>query len=233
MHRPHAVGRAHRDGTQRRAREDQEPGDTEANEDERRARGREHALQREGDDGAEVSARISELVERRAPVGGPERELEDAGRGDREECERECEPQALDGRVASDERDADDDEGDRHGQAHPTDEQPDALAERLADDARPVGVDAEAGDERDEQAREPGEVSLVAVDRLAPPGPSRGGRARALRRLGARLRLLAGDHSSHNANSSNISNTGVAWAPAGEPCSGHEMDERRFQRARP
>ena len=89
VHRPHAVGRAHRDGTQRRAREDQEAGDTEADEDERRARGREHALQREGDDRAEIATRVSELIERRAPVGGPERELQEAGRRDREECERE------------------------------------------------------------------------------------------------------------------------------------------------
>ncbi len=89
MHRPHAVSRAHCDGTQRRAREDQEAGDTETDEHERRARRREHALQREGDERAEISTRISELVERRAPVGRPERELQQTGRRHREECERE------------------------------------------------------------------------------------------------------------------------------------------------
>ena len=180
VHRPHAVGRAHRDGTQRRAREDQQAGDTEADEDERRARGREHALQREGDDRAEIPTRVSELIERRAPVGGPERQLQETGRRDREERERDREPQSLDGRAAPDERDADNAEGDRHGEAHPADEQPDALAERLADDSRPLGVDAEAGDEGNEQAGEPGEISLVPVDRLPPPGPPRCGRARAL-----------------------------------------------------
>ena len=175
VHRPHAVGRAHRDGTQRRAREDQQAGDTEADEDERRARGREHALQREGDDRAEIPP-----ASLNSSSGAPQSE------GPSASCRRPVaetvrSANAIESRSRSTgarpriERDADNAEGDRHGEAHPADEQPDALAERLADDSRPLGVDAEAGDEGNEQAGEPGEISLVPVDRLPPPGPPRCG----------------------------------------------------------
>ena len=81
---------------------------------------------------------------------------------------------------APDERDADEDERDRHREPHPSDEEPDALAQGGADDAGPVRVDPETRDDREHEAGEPGEVALVARDRL-PPSARIGGGPRRLR----------------------------------------------------
>jgi hypothetical protein len=122
VHRPDAVCRTHRNRSQGRAGQDQQPGDAEADEHERRAGSRQDALQRDGHDRAEVSARISELVDRSAPLRWTERELQEPCCRDGQKREREREPQPLDGSAATDERDADARERDRGGEAHPADE---------------------------------------------------------------------------------------------------------------
>ncbi len=237
MHWSHSVGRTRRDGTQGRPSEDEETRDPEPDEHQRRARGREHPLERQRDDRSQVATGVAELVDWSTPPIGPERELQQAGRRDRDQREPETEPQPLDGCTATDERDADARERDRHGEPRPADEQADAVAERLADHAGPVRVDPERGEDGDDDAGEAGQIALVALDRLAPSRPARRA-ARGGRLLGLGLRLLSGDHSNHNRNSSNMSNTGCSkvgvarWAD-GERRSQHEVEAGGIERARP
>jgi hypothetical protein len=128
VHRPHPVGCSRGDRTQRRAGEDEDAREADADEHESGARGREHSFEGKRDGSTHVATRVLELVERCAPRVGTERELEQPRRGHCEQREPQAQAQALRGRPSSDERDADDDERDRHREAHPADQHPGELA---------------------------------------------------------------------------------------------------------
>ncbi len=141
--------------------------------DESGTRCREDSFEWKRDRSAHVAASVLELVERCAPRVWTERQLEQAGRGHREQREPEPQPQSLRRRPSSDQRDADDGERDRNREAHPADQHPGELPQRAADDTRPVRVDPQRREDGDDDAGETGQVALVPVDRLAPARAAR------------------------------------------------------------
>ena len=218
VHRSHSARGAGRERLERRSGEDEHTGQANTAQHERGARSGEHPLHGERGRRAENAPGVAELVERGVPLTGAEGQLEETGRGDREQREPQGQADALGGCPTPDERDADEHQRERHGEPHPSDEEADALAQGGSNHAGPVRVDPETGDDRHDEAGEAGKVTLVARDRL-PPSTRSGAGARPLRPGGsgrpARRRLLAGDHSNHNRNSSNTSNMGVAESTIG------------------
>ena len=229
MYRSHAARGTGSERLDRRSGEDEQTGQADADQHESGAGGREHPLHRKRRGGAKESASVTELVECGVPLAGAERQLEETGRGDREQCEPQGQANALSWCAASDERNADDDQRDRHGESHPPDEEPDALPQGRSHHAGPICVDPETSDDRHDEARQAGEVALVTLDRLPPTARFRAG-ARTLRSGGsgaARRGPLAGYHSNHNRNSSNMSNRALI-APLGfDGCCGVNNGERR------
>ena len=188
MHRSHSARGAGRERLERRSGEDEHTGQADAAQHERGARSGEHPLHGERRRSAENSSRVAELVERGVPLTGAECQLEETGRGEREQRETQGQADALGGCPTPDERDADEHQRERHGEPHPSDEEADALTQGGSHHPGPVRVDPETGHDCHDEAGKAGEVTLMARDRLPPSARIGGGP----RRLRSRPRRAAG-----------------------------------------